>query len=273
MDEHSQNGHASKGRSAAASTTPNGETDPGMPDWLSRHAWVPFVVPFVVFMVCGAFEPTPEKPFELLGLVIDYAKYPAVYTVKILLTLAALAVVWPGLRQFPFRVSAIAPLVGALGVVVWVGICKLELEANVLGPLGLADMIGLGKRSAFNPLEQLSDTPLAAYGFLAVRFLGLVLVVPLIEEFFIRGFVMRYVIDADWWKVPFGTLTPAAIAAGTLLPVLMHPAELVAAAVWFSLITWLMHLTKNIWDCVVAHAVTNLLLGLWVLASDDWYFL
>jgi hypothetical protein len=61
--------------------------------------------------------------------------------------------------------------------------------------------------------------------------------------------------------------------AGTLVPVLMHPAELFAAAVWFSMITWLMAQTKNIWDCVAAHAVTNLCLGVWVLASGDWYFL
>jgi hypothetical protein len=34
-----------------------------------------------------------------------------------------------------------------------------------------------------------------------------------------------------------------------------------------------MYQTRSIWDCVAAHAVTNLLLGLWVLASGDWYFL
>ena len=73
--------------------------------------------------------------------------------------------------------------------------------------------------------------------------------------------------------VPFGTLTPVAIAAGTLLPMLLHPGEMFAAAVWFSLVTWLMYKTKNIWDCVVAHAVTNLLLGVWVVTTGDWYFL
>jgi hypothetical protein len=32
-----------------------------------------------------------------------------------------------------------------------------------------------------------------------------------------------------------------------------------AAAVWLSLDTWLMVRTRKIWDCVAAHAVTNLL--------------
>jgi CAAX prenyl protease-like protein len=216
------------------------------------------------------FEPTQARPFELGGLVIDYADYPKVYTVKILLTVAAIAAVWPGYRAFPLRLTPLAPVVGALGVVLWIGICKLGLETEVLGPLGLESMLGLGERSAFNPLEELADEPGWKYTFLAVRFLGLVVVVPLIEEFFLRGFVMRFVIDADWWKVPFGTLTPLAIAAGTVVPMLLHPGELFAAAVWFTLITGLMFVTRSIWDCVVAHSVTNALLGVWVVTTGDW---
>jgi hypothetical protein len=40
---------------------------------------------------------------------------------------------------------------------------------------------------------------------------------------------------------------------------------------WFSLVTWLMTKTRNIWDCVAAHSVTNALLGAWVLYSGDWF--
>jgi hypothetical protein len=224
-------------------------------------------------MLCGAFEPTQEKPFELWGFVLDYSAYPGVYLAKILFTMAAICAVWPGYRQFPFRVTLWAPVVGIVGVVAWIGICKLGLETLVLGRLGLAEILGLGTRSAFNPVEQFADNPLRAYGFLAIRLWGLVAVVPLIEEFFLRAFVMRFIIGAEWWKIPFGTMTPAAIIAGTLVGVLTHPGEMFAAAVWFSLVTWLMYKTKNIWDCVVAHAVTNALLGTWVVASGDWYFL
>ena len=73
--------------------------------------------------------------------------------------------------------------------------------------------------------------------------------------------------------MPFGTLTTAALVAGTVTPLLLHPSEMVAALVWFSMVTWLMWRTRNIWDCVAAHMVTNLLLGCYVLASGDWYFL
>ena len=48
-------------------------------------------------------------------------------------------------------------------------------------------------------------------GFLAVRMLGLVLIVPLFEELFWRSFVVRWIIDPDdFRKVPIGRVTLAA---------------------------------------------------------------
>jgi uncharacterized protein len=81
---------------------------------------------------------------------------------------------------------------------------------------------------------------------------------------------MRLVVDQQWWEVPFGKVNRLAIVLGTLVPMMMHPGELLAACVWFSLVTWLMLRTRNIWDCVAAHAVTNLLLGIYVVTSGDW---
>jgi CAAX protease family protein len=265
--EHSTNGKSPAGDIGPVSMHTAAGEPSAVPAWIEHRPWLPLVLPFVVYMVCGMFEPTATKPFEFAGLVIDYASYPQVYTVKILLTMAAIAAVGPGYRQFPFRVTLLAPVVGAVGVVLWIGICKLELEPLLLDPLGLDWM---GQRSAFDPLGELADQPLWAYGFLAIRFWGLVVVVPLVEEFFLRTFVMRFVIDAEWSKIPFGTLTPTAIVVGTLAGMLTHPGELFAAAVWFTLVTWLMFATRNIWDCVVAHAVTNLLLGVWVVTTGDW---
>ena len=109
------------------------------------------------------------------------------------------------------------------------------------------------------------------YGFLAIRFLGLALIVPIIEEFFLRGFLMRFVMDPDWWEIPFGHVNFLAILAGTAVPMLMHPGEMLAAFVWFSMITWLMVRNRNIWDCVAAHVVTNLLLGIYVISFGQWF--
>jgi len=249
---------------------------------LSHHPWLTYLLPFLVYMVVGSFEPAPPKPPTLLPdgsprpvantnwFGLEYRHYPIVYTLKIALTIGAMLIVLPGYRQFPFRVSLLAIGVGIVGVVLWIWLCQLGLERRAFDALGLDKFLKLGERPAFNPLDELADTPEWAYTFLAIRFLGLALVVPIIEEFFLRGFVMRFVIRDEWWKVPFGEVTPAAIAAGTIVPMLMHPGELLAAAVWFSLVTWLMIRTRNIWDCVAAHAVTNLLLGTYVVTQQQW---
>jgi hypothetical protein len=247
-----------------------------------------FLLPFLVYMVVGSLEPAAPKPLTAAQLAapehlqremaegtpnrfgLRYKHYPIVYTVKIALTIAAMIYVLPGYRRFPFRVSPLALVVGVVGVVLWIWICRLELEPKLLAPLGLDALLGLGDRPAYNPLEQLQGNPTWAYAFLAIRFIGLALVVPVIEEFFLRGFLMRFVQGDQWWDVPFGQVTPLAVVVGTAVPMLMHPAELLAAFVWFSLVTWLMVRTRNIWDCVAAHAVTNLLLGVYVVTQHQW---
>jgi uncharacterized protein len=245
------------------------------PTLLDRQHWLTFLLPFVVFMLAGSLEPTPHEPGgKAIGLAIPYTYYPWLYSAKIALTLAAMVFVLPGYRKFPLRVTLLGMVVGVVGAVVWIGLCLLDWEHAYLQPLlkyvGLGGLIGAGARSAFNPLAELADRPALAWTFLAVRFFGLVIVVPVIEEFFLRGFVMRFVVDSDWWEVPFGKANALAIVLGTAVPMLMHPGELIAAAVWFSLITWLMLRTRSIWDCVAAHATTNLILGIYVVLSGTW---
>lgn len=258
------------------------------PSERARPPWVTFLVPFFVYMVLGSLEPAAPKPLNAAQLAapehirqqlldgqpsflgLRYKHYPIIYTVKIALTILAMLYVLPGYREFPFHISPLAVVVGVVGIILWVWICSLHLEPKLLAPLGLDSFVGLGQRPAYNPLEQLKSNPAWAYTFLAIRFLGLALVVPIIEEFFLRGFLMRFVQDDQWWNIPFGKVTPLAVVVGTVVPMLMHPAELLAAFVWFSLVTWLMVRTRNIWDCVAAHAVTNFLLGIYVVTQHQW---
>jgi len=59
-------------------------------------------------------EPLPEANWA----GITYAAYPAVYTLKILLTCLAIGLVWPVYREFPFRVSGLAVLVGMASLII-----------------------------------------------------------------------------------------------------------------------------------------------------------
>ena len=238
---------------------------------LAERPWLTFLLPLAVFAVVGAFEPTPaSETGETEGwFAIDYRYYPVVYTVKIVLTAAAMALVLPGYRTFRFRVRPLPIALGVVGAAVWIGLCELQLESRLLGALGLDRFLELGERSAYNPLAEI-DSPLAAYAFLAVRFFGLAIVIAVVEEFFLRGFLMRFLTTERWWELPLPQVNRLAIVAGTVVPMLMHPGELLAALVWFSAVTWLMLRTGNLWDCVTTHAVTNLLLGLYVVSTGAW---
>jgi uncharacterized protein len=236
----------------------------------TNHPWLPFVLPLAVFMAIGALEPTPPTPGQPAAGWVAYEHYPLVYTLKIALTAIALVVALPAWRQFPLRrVSRLAVALGLAGGAVWIVLALGQYEATVLGALGLDQLLGLGQRSAYNPLEQLADRPVWKYGFLAVRLFGLVVVIALAEELLLRGFLMRWITDPDAWQtLDLGQVRGAGLAVGTLVPMLMHPAELLAAAVWFSAVTWLMLRTRNLWDCIVAHGLTNLTIGLFVLWRD-----
>jgi uncharacterized protein len=242
---------------------------------LARQPWLTFILPLVVYMLVGSLEPTQQKPGgEAIGLAIAYPYYPLVYTLKLALTVVAMALVWPGYRQFPPRVVLLSLVVGVFGAVLWIMLAGLGLEQRYLVPLlskvRLEGLISSGVRSAYNPLAELGEHPAWAWGFLLIRFFGLVLVVPVIEEFFYRGFLMRFPVRHDWWNVPQGTTNKVGAALAILLPMAMHPAELLAAAVWFAMIAWLYVKTRSIWDCVAAHAVTNLLMGIYVVAYGQW---
>jgi uncharacterized protein len=271
-----------------------------MKNW-RENPWLVCLLPFVVFMLMTSLEPTPPKTTNAaaaseaqgtltpalsqgerengakpwLDLGIQYHHYPLVYTAKIILTVAAMIFVWPGYRQYSRRLTLLGVAVGVIGAAVWIALATWQRQWMPL----LADKTGiewfktLGQRSAFNPLVEMHAAPFHAYVFLTVRLIGLAVVVPVIEEFFLRGFLMRFVMAERWWTVPFGNVTRLAVIVGTAVPMLMHPQELVAALVWFSAVTWLMTRSRSIWDCVLAHGITNLLLGIYVIASGQWWLM
>jgi len=216
-----------------------------------RNTWTEFK-PIIAAMGAGTWKPAQKQR----------SYYPKTYAIVIGVTAVFTLIAFPGYFKAPFRISWLSFAVGAVGVVVWIGLWWLNQE--------VLHLAASGTREAFNPFEALKDDPTWMYQFLAIRFAGLVLIVPLIEEFFLRGWLMRYIDDPDWDEIPLGEAGKMAIWGATIYGVVAHMGEPLAAAAWFSMVTWLYLRTKSVWDCVVAHAVTNLLLGLYVIKTGTW---
>lgn len=231
---------------------------------------IAFLTPLLVFLVIVQWYPSfsDAQQSDSNAVSFDTKLYMAALVSQIVIATGLL--VWFRkiyFRHFPLKVSPWSILVGVVGIAVWVSICHLEIERQVLQGIGLS---GVGAtRPAFNPFDHLPTVGWQV-AFLVPRFLLLAVIVPIIEEVFLRGWVVRFVHDPDWETVSLKHLSWAALLAPTVYGVATHPGEAVAAIAWFSLVTWLMRKTGNLWDCVVAHAVTNLLLGIYVVWFSQW---
>ncbi|MEM8866248.1 MAG: CAAX prenyl protease-related protein [Planctomycetota bacterium] len=249
-------------------------------EFFQQYAWLAFLGPLIVYMLVpmffGASPPGDHLTEEHREAAQQaYANsYLWQYTTMASLLVALVIYLPLAIRLPKFRISALAIAVGVVGVVLWVGIDAVGIKSWLVGLFGeeswAVTILGLAPRDAFNPIEQFGAGTPRFWWFLTVRFIGLALIVPVVEELMLRGWLMRFVDNPAFWQVPFGEVTLRAAAIGIGFEVLIHPEKL-AALVWFSLTTWLMFKTKNFWDCVAAHAVTNFLLGVWVVWRGEWH--
>lgn len=108
--------------------------------------------------------------------------------------------------------------------------------------------------------------------FLLTRSAGSILLVPVIEELFWRGWLMRWLIDYDFQSVPLGAYLPSAFWITAVLFASEHgpywEVGLAAGVVY----NWWMIRTKSLADCMLAHAVTNGTLAVYVVAAGAWRY-
>jgi uncharacterized protein len=123
--------------------------------------------------------------------------------------------------------------------------------------------------AGFNPA--LLPDPVLRLIITGFRIAGAVLVVPLMEELFWRSFLIRYIINNDFIKVPIGTFTWASFLFTVALFGAEHNyiyAGIMAGAVY----NLILYKTRNLTQCVLAHAVTNLALAIYVVYTGNWRF-
>ncbi|MCU0919973.1 MAG: CAAX prenyl protease-related protein [Burkholderiaceae bacterium] len=132
-----------------------------------------------------------------------------------------------------------------------------------------APWMTLGEATAsFVPLDAAGaiDWPLVA-----VRWIGAALMVPVMEELFWRSFLMRWIQRPDFVTVDPHQVGLRAVIISTFLFVLAHPLWLAATLAGLAY-AWLYIRSGTLWSSVVAHAVTNGALGIWVVGTRQWQF-
>lgn len=195
-----------------------------------------------------------------------------VYPLQTIITLLVLAANWKHYDFRPVQGIALAVAAGITGIGVWIAPGFLFERLDM--PVGPLHFLGFTSRVGDVPPFLAPQHQTNLYWMtVAMRFVRLVIAVPLAEEIFWRGFLMRYLtdLDGDFWKVPFGTFHWRSLVSVTTLFVMIHaPVDFFGAAVFGVLMYGVAVKTKSLAACVVMHAVANLLLGIYVLGTQQW---
>jgi uncharacterized protein len=222
-----------------------------------RSDIVPYLAPMIAYVALGALESyLPSNDGQPSPVW-----YPLAYTARVVVV-ALVAwryrATWSDFRPWPSATAtALAVLIGVIVWGLWIGLDGLYPALPFLG-----------KRVAFD-LGVMS--PATRCAFVAARMLGLVVIVPLVEELFWRSFLIRWLIDQEFEKVPIGRITPAAAVVTSVCFALVHP-EWLPALLTGALWVWLLATTRSLGACLVSHATANLVLGLYVIAAGDWKY-
>jgi uncharacterized protein len=122
-----------------------------------------------------------------------------------------------------------------------------------------------------NPNEQFGENSALASFFIAVHVLGMTFIVPPLEEVFYRSFLYRYVASQNFLSVPLNKFLPLPFFAATIVFGFSHN-EWLAGILCGAAFQWLVLRKNRLGDAMTAHAITNFLLGVWIVWRGAWHF-
>jgi CAAX prenyl protease-like protein len=220
-----------------------------------RHPAFSRVLPFAVFIAFIAASGLLERLATAIGMDARWW-----YAIRTLIVAGLLAWFWRGYVELKSAAGVRVLdwlLAVALGVVVFVLWINLDFK-----PLAFGGSSGFDPRGEAGAIDWL---------FVVPRLAGAALLVPVMEELFWRSFAMRWIQDHDFLKVPPARVGLKALGISAVLFALEHH-------LWFAGLLaglaygWLYIRTGNLWVPILSHAVTNCLLGAWILYTQSWEF-
>jgi hypothetical protein len=204
-------------------------------------------IPFAAFAILTLLQ----------GRLGDSPQY-WIYAFKTAIGAWLLWLVRPHVKEMGWKFSWESVAVGTTVFLAWVG-----LDGHY--PM-LAQRAG-----SFNPARTYGSGSSLALTFIVVRMIGSSLVVPPLEEVFYRSFIYRYLIKSEFLTIPLGCLEWRAFLIAGLVFGIGHYEWLPGILCAFAY-QGLVCRKNRLDDAVTAHAITNFLLGLWVITRQAYYF-
>ena len=213
---------------------------------------MPYILPFAVFLLSLiAFDNNPI-----------YARFAEPIRVAGLGSLCLLC--WPRPFTSPLRQPVSATLVGAIVFMLWIA-------PDLLSPQFRQSVLFT------NPLimqshARMNSSDVSNNWFFFFRTARAAVIVPVVEELFWRGWLMRWLVRADFETVPFGAYRPAAFWITAILFASEHGSYWDVGLVAGVIYNWFAIRSKSLVDCILMHGVTNALLSAYVIASGQWQY-
>ncbi len=217
-----------------------------------------YVVPFLVFLA-----------FSLLGFALDtwkwehpsapwYQQAPEMWIYPLQVIACAAYILWIRRRvdwRAPARYCWLGVAAGVLGIGVWL----------------LPYLMGwIPNTGGFEPHRVFGENAGAVGVAYLFRFARAVLIVPIVEEFFWRGYLMRWCINRDFpQEVPLGQGSLLSYVVVTAAFMFAHnPVDYAGAFVYGSLAYLLVVRTRCLLPVLIMHAVANLIMGVCAVCLD-----
>lgn len=230
------------------------------------------VAPFAIFLALTALQ----------GHWGESSRY-WLYFAKTIVGIGLIGLMWPVVTEMRWAFSWEAVVVGIGVFIIWVGLDGFypsfddiiqKYFCPVLKSIGLQSWCpqpASANKPPWNPNVQFGVGTGLAWLFVATRILGSTFVVPPLEEVFYRSFLYRYFVKQDFLAVSLGAFHGVAFVATALIFGFSHYEWLAGILCGFAY-QWLALRKQRLGDAMTAHAITNFLLGVWVVWRGAWHF-
>jgi hypothetical protein len=220
------------------------------PEYPVRRLTIAYTAPFLVFIGVMAIEKAVDLPVRWL------------YPIRFICALLTLAVISRRVISYRPSRAGLSILVGVLAFLIWIG-------PDVLFGYRWHWMFNnslVGSSVSSIPANLRHDPAFALLRAVSCSFL-----VPLVEELFWRGWLLRWLVAKDFWRVPY-EYVPSAFWIVVVLFASEHGPYWEVGAIAGIIYNWLVLRTRNLADCIWAHSITNLCLSVYVLATGRWEY-
>jgi CAAX prenyl protease-like protein len=212
---------------------------------------IAYVAPFAVFMGFIALQSAYRLP-DLADQIVRVA------VVSLVLFLVSRHVI--DLRAPHWILSIV---IGAAVFALWIapdllipGYRHFWLFENALFPKGT----GLTQAGQMQP------------AVLVLRAVRAIIIVPILEELFWRAWLMRWIINPDFEKVPLGAYTPLAFWTVAILFASEHGSYWDVGLLTGVIYNAWMVKSRSLGDLILTHAVTNACLSAYVIFAGKWEY-